>query len=120
MLLKLFFGLLIAAGVLLMLRARFAPPRRERADAAAAGFQPTPRQIAYGLVAVLAVTSVGVSFLHWQGTQEVVTVRVVNTRSGETTTYQAHRSDIGPRSFRTLDGRRVTVAEVDRVEIQEP
>ena len=118
MLLKLFFGLIIAAGVLLMVRSRLRPqPSRDASAQAQAGFQPTPRQIAYGLVVILAVTSVGVSLLHWQGSREVVTVRVVNSRSGEVATYRANRSDIGPRSFRTLDGTRITIADVDRVEV---
>jgi hypothetical protein len=122
MLLKLFFTLVIATGLLLMVRSKLglhAPPPRSNDTQKPATTGPTPRQIAYALVAVLAVTSVGASLVHWTGEREVVTVRIVNSRTGETTLYQAYRNDVETRSFKTVDGVSVTIADVDRVELLE-
>jgi hypothetical protein len=53
----------------------------------------------------------------WQAGREAVTVRVVNANTGVAVTYRARREDVSGRSFLTLDGRRVTLAEVERLEL---
>ena len=46
-------------------------------------------------------------------------MRVINANTGEGVTYQARREDVAGRSFRTLDGRRITLADVERMELDE-
>jgi hypothetical protein len=57
-------------------------------------------------------------YQQWRDAYQVVTLRVVDSRSGHAATYQAYRGDIEGRSFRTLDGRTITLAEVERLEQQ--
>jgi len=48
----------------------------------------------------------------------VVTVHVINTQSGEKISYRAIKDDIRGDSFTTLDGRRIYVAGVERLEVE--
>lgn len=48
----------------------------------------------------------------------VVTVHVINTQSGEKISYRAIKDDIQGDSFTTLDGRRIYVAGVERLEVE--
>jgi hypothetical protein len=57
-------------------------------------------------------------YQRWQDGDRVVTVRVVDTQSGRSVTYQARRKDVEERHFVTLDGREVSVAETERIELQ--
>ena len=57
-------------------------------------------------------------YLDYEAGREVVTVRVINANTGDVTTYEARRADIGGRRFTTLDGRPITLADVDRMELR--
>jgi hypothetical protein len=73
------------------------------------------RLAAYGLV-VLMLVGTGVYLLQgWQRDREVVDVEVVNAYTGEIQRYEARRGEIDRRSFHTLDGRRVQIAEMERL-----
>jgi hypothetical protein len=48
-----------------------------------------------------------------------MTIRVINTSTGEIGSYRAYQSMIRGRSFVTLDGRTITVSNAERVEISE-
>ena len=75
------------------------------------------RVLAAGLV-LLMLAGAGLYLYHqWRDTYQVVTVRVIDTRSGQATTYQAYKGDIQGRTFVTTDERTVTLAEVERMEI---
>jgi len=52
----------------------------------------------------------------WKDANEIVSIRVVDASSGKAVQYQAYRSDIDGRSFRTVEGIRVTLAETERLE----
>jgi hypothetical protein len=70
---------------------------------------------AYGLV-VLMLVGTGIYLLQgWQRDREVVDVEVVNAYTGEIQRYEARRGEIDRRSFETLDGRRVQIAEMERL-----
>lgn len=77
------------------------------------------RLIAYILVATMLGGSLLYLFLDWRADRQVVQVRVVNAYTGESVRYQARRGDVETRQFKTLDGRRVTLAEVERLELEE-
>jgi hypothetical protein len=75
------------------------------------------RALAYGLVSVMLAATGFYLFEGWEAGRRPVTVRVINANTGETVTYQASPKDVTGRSFRTLDGRRVTLADVERMEV---
>ncbi len=76
---------------------------------------------------IAAVVAVGVMIAgaalwmltSWRDVTEIVAVRVVNSQTGEAVLYQAHRNDIDDRSFRTVNGVRVVLAETERLEVSD-
>lgn len=79
----------------------------------------SPRLFAYVFLGLAVVTGSVVYYLEWLEDRQVVTIRVVNSRTQEVVTYQAQRGKIRGRRFETLDGREVTVAAVERLEMFE-
>jgi hypothetical protein len=77
------------------------------------------RALAVGLVAVMVGGSLLWLYLDWESGRGLVNVRVINANTGEETSFQARRQDIGERQFTTLDGRRVTLAEIERMVLEE-
>lgn len=70
---------------------------------------------AYGVV-VLMLLGTGVYLVQgWQRDREVLRVQVVNTYTGKEASYLARRGEINARSFVTLDGRLVQIAEMERL-----
>jgi len=65
---------------------------------------------------MLAATAIFI-YLEWREDYQVIDVRVVNSRTGKEVVYQAHRGDVDARSFVTIDGRRISVADVERIEM---
>ena len=49
-----------------------------------------------------------------------VTVHVINTQTGAISSYQARREDVQASSFTTLEGRKVYVAGIERIEVEAP
>lgn len=74
--------------------------------------------LAMALIVVMAVGSALFFYLEWRADSEVILVRVIDARSGSISRYNAYRGDIGERSFSTLDGRHVTLAETERMETE--
>lgn len=74
--------------------------------------------VAVILVAIIAVGGVGF-WLKWEEQHRQYTVRVIDTRSGNVQTYQVYQDDVTGRSFTTIDGRRVNLADVERMELVE-
>jgi hypothetical protein len=116
---KILLTLAVILGAYLVIRTRI---QRGREVAAA---PPPPREplvpattlkaVAYGLVAVMLGGSLYWVYLDWEAGQGLVTVQVINANTGNITTYQARREDVTGRSFTTLDGRIVTLADVERM-----
>jgi hypothetical protein len=74
------------------------------------------RGLAAGAVAVMIVASGFLLYDHWRDNNEVIVIRVVDASSGRSTEYRAARGDIDDRAFTTLDGRRIILAETERLE----
>ena len=55
-------------------------------------------------------------YLDWRGASEIVQVRVIDAGTGKSSEYEVYRGEIEDRSFRTIDGRRVILAETERME----
>jgi len=76
-----------------------------------------PHFVAYGMAFVMLAGAGFFIYLEWVDSYQVVNVRVIDTRSGNEVNYQARRSDVEARRFHTLDGRTVSLAEVERMEL---
>lgn len=74
-----------------------------------------PAALLLGLLATVTFTL----WLQWQDAHRVFTARVVDTRSGEIRTYAVYRDDVEGRRFTTIDGRVITLADVERLELIE-
>jgi len=70
---------------------------------------------AYGVVILMLVGTALYLFQDWQHAREIVQLQVVNVYSGQVERYEAQRRDISRRSFVTLDGRRIQIAEMERL-----
>lgn len=118
---KLLLTLLVVVVALAVLRARgrsrVAPVRVVGSTEPLRVATPLVRTIAYVVAAVLLLTAGWTYYLHWQEGREEVTVRVINTRTGEAVDYRARRGGLRSHTFETLDGRTVTIADVERIEV---
>ena len=76
-----------------------------------------PRTVAYIFLAVAALTGTGIFLYEWLDDRQVITIRLINSRTGEAVIYEAYKGKIQGRRFETLDGRFVTIADEDRVEM---
>ena len=87
-------------------------------EAARPGPGPLLKWSAYGLLIMLLLGSGFYLYAQWQDYTRVVTVRVIDSQTGRSTSYQARRGDIEERHFTTLDGREVNVANNERIELE--
>ena len=76
------------------------------------------RALAYGLLTAMVAGSLWWLYLDWEHGQGVVGVQVINVNTGAIARYEARRSAIEGRRFTTLDGRRVVLAEVERLVLE--
>ncbi len=89
-------------------------PRRTASRPAQRGVQ--SRTVIYALLGLILAISVLLFVLHWQDQHEIVNIEVTDG-GGNTISYQAYKKSIEGRHFTTLDGRRVTLGDNDRVEM---
>jgi hypothetical protein len=125
---KILFTVLIIAGILLYVRRQ--ETKRSPEPATQASSSPSPQTLtrtpsrlpliaAYtALVLTLAIGGL-FYYLNWKEDHRVMTIRVINTSTGEIDSYQAYQSMVRGRSFVTLDGRTITVSNAARIEISE-
>jgi len=123
MLTKLLFTLLMVVGVSLFYRAKRPPeamqkaaelPRTNNKSAPFSG-----RFIAYSFLVVTLLLSSLLFYRNWANEQVQVQVFVINSETGESREYRAKQGEIAGRSFRTLDGRYIFLATVERLEIRQ-
>jgi hypothetical protein len=112
----------VILGAYLAIRTRMQRGREVASVPSAAGREPlvppgTLKAVAYGLVVVMVAGSLLWLYLDYEAGREVVTVRIINANTGDATTYMARRADVKGRQFTTLDGRPVTLSDVDRMEL---
>lgn len=120
MLTKLLLTALVFIGALVYARHKGA--RRTGAPSARSPQQPPPwyvRMIPAALLLALLAVAALTLWLHWQDAHRIFTARVIDTRSGEVRTYAVYRNDVEGRHFTTVDGREITLADVERLELVE-
>ena len=123
MLMKLLLMVLVIAGAVFAVRMRQPPANAAYAHAPLPvrprGGRRALVRLAAATVVVLMILGSGLFlFQQWRDAQRIVTVRVIDTGSGRSVTYEVYQGDLEGRSFRTTDGRVVTLAEVERMETQ--
>ena len=59
-------------------------------------------------------------FFEWREGYRIVDLRVINTNTGSSQSYRAHRGDVEDRRVVTVDGRVVTLADIERLEMGAP
>ncbi|MDJ0738949.1 MAG: hypothetical protein QNJ91_04490 [Gammaproteobacteria bacterium] len=72
--------------------------------------------LAIGALTLMLLASALLLYDHWRDSSEVIYIRVVDASSGRSAEYQAARGDIGDRVFVTTEGRRIVLAETERLE----
>jgi hypothetical protein len=117
---KLLLTIVVMLGAYLVVRTRWRAAGRAEAQIASplvpAGLV---RTIAYALLGLMLAGSGWYLFRQWETGNAVVAVEVVNANTGAVTRYEARRRTIEGRGFRTLDGREIRLADVERM-ILEP
>jgi len=83
------------------------PPRRWRSPV---------RALAAAAVVLMLLASAYLLYEHWRDRNEVIFIRVVDAPTGRSVEYRAQRGNIDDREFITTDGRRVVLAETERLE----
>jgi hypothetical protein len=74
------------------------------------------RGLALSAGMLMLLASAYLLFDHWRDNSEVIFIRVVDASSGRAAEYRAQRGDIEDREFVTTDGRRVVLADTERLE----
>ncbi len=118
---KLLLTALVIFGALMVLRTR--RQRYVRPEAPIVASAPSvpktriPQVVAYGLIVMVLAGAGYFLYLDWRDNYRVVTLRVIDSRTGKETRYQARKGDVEGRQFRTVDGKEVSLAEVERLEL---
>ncbi|WP_085441612.1 hypothetical protein [Magnetofaba australis] len=73
-----------------------------------------------GLIALLLLVTLAatMAYFYWRDANKEMLIRVINIQSGETQIYRARNKDLHDRVFTTLDGRRVRLADLERMEVE--
>ncbi len=121
MITKILFTILVIA--LVLGTARYRAARRAQAPlvriAPPAPQSPWPRRLAYAFSFAMVAGAAAYFWTSWHDRHTVMSIRVINPKSGEETTYQAMKGDIHGQGFVTLDGWSIRVSDAERVEISE-
>lgn len=117
---KILFTLAVILLVALIWRTRSpglpAPQARPRLVNPAAKRLSPVRVLAVATVTLMLVASAYLLYEHWRDSSDVIFIRVIDAGSGRTVEYRAQRGDIQEREFFTTDGRRIVLAETERLE----
>lgn len=118
MITKILFTLAVIMICMWMLSARAKPELKRVANPAVARNKKLIRNAALAFMAVMVVAASVMIYLEVDERGEVVTVRVINTQSGASTSYRVKKNDIHSDGFTTMDGVQVFVASIERIEIE--
>ena len=121
MLTKLILTLLVIVGALWFVSSKRGEPK-QRVLVIANKKEQENRQMlrrgAYVFMGIMVIAAAVMIFMELSDSYATVTVHVVNTQNGTRSSYQARRQDIQGSSFTTLDGRKVYVAGIERIEVE--
>ncbi len=95
------------------------PVPRSSSPALAEKFRISFRLAAYSLVVATLLSALLMVYEGWQTDHKPVVVRVINVQTGASAVYQALQGQVHGRTFHTLDGRQIRLADVERMEVEE-
>ncbi|MEG3639111.1 hypothetical protein [Magnetococcus sp. PR-3] len=93
-------------------------PRRIAAAKEAEQDNRNARRLGLGVLAAILVMGGFMGYNRWAEGQEIQLIRVINSQSGEVSTYRAKSKDIHHRDFLTTDGRQIRLADLERMEVE--
>lgn len=73
---------------------------------------------AYLFMFAMVIAASAMIYIELAESYTTVTVHVINTQTGAKSSYQARREDVAAHSFTTLNGRKVYVAGIERIEVE--
>lgn len=115
MLTKILFTIAVIVVILLIFHGRFRKSVRQVPQRVSSSSSKGSKFAIYSVVVVLTLAGAGVFVYNWWLENTVITIRVISP-TNEVVSYRAYRKDISGRSFKTLDGKSVTLGDSDRVE----
>ena len=122
---EIFVILLVLIGAIVYTRYKAGQTRQMPAQAPgrSPGQPARPSRMPMLVAALLVVLTLGISaaiyYYHWQDAHSLYTVQVTNSHSGTVQIYHVYRDDIKGRSFRTTDGRLISLSDAERMEVRE-
>jgi len=74
--------------------------------------------VAIGFVSLTMLVSAVLYYSAWKEKHQVFTVQVINSQTGVEQRYSVYEEDIDDRRFRTIDGRLISLSNIERMEVQ--
>lgn len=124
MLTKILFTLLVILGAIVYIRRRTS--KRVLAPVVYPVSRPTVRErprlvfyISLGLLLIMLVATGAYLLQMWLDDARIIRVQVINSNTGSVISYEVRKGDMvaGKNTFHTIDGRTITLAAVERLEI---
>lgn len=120
MITKILLTAFVILAALMFLRHKGAETRKEQLAREAE--QAADRKMAMVIAAALVTLTLAISgwlyYSHWQDEHRLFQVTVINTLTGGEKNYQVYQSDIDGRSFRTIEGRLISLSDAERMEVE--
>lgn len=120
MLTKILFTLTVIVGTLIFFKKQRAGQvtRSHASTRVTSENQKMFRQGAYLFLALMIFSAIAVFAYRLNSDADTMQVRVVNTQTGTSTVYLAAQKDIQAKYFTTIKGRKVYIADVERIEVE--
>jgi len=119
MITKILFTIVVVLGTIIFFKkTRGQQVARSSAPAVMSEGQKMFRQGAYLFMILMVISAIGVFVFKLGDDYATVNVHVINTQTGERVTYQAEQKQIKSDRFKTVDGKTVFVADIERVEVE--
>jgi hypothetical protein len=115
---KILITIAVIVACMWMVSARAKPELKRVANPAAERNKKLIRNAALAFMVVMAIAAGVMIYLEVDKRSEIVTVHVINTQSGASTSYRVKKNDIHSDGFTTMDGLQVFVAGIERIEIE--
>jgi hypothetical protein len=115
---KILFTLAVIMICMWVLSARAKPQLKRVPNPAVERNRMLIRNGALAFMVVMVIAAGVMIYLEVDKRSEIVTVHVINTQSGASTSYRVKKNDIHSDGFTTMDGVQVFVAGIERIEIE--
>lgn len=93
-------------------------PAKNLINPEAERFNKTVQRAAIAFMILMVLAAGAMIYIEIADQREIMAVHVINTQTGLKTSYQARKDDIQSSGFTTVEGMKIFVAGVERVEIE--